>query len=84
MLCVMLMRMQETDMCQENLCDLVGEIANTFSGNVRRDFGHQFQISVPTVSVGRKNTLELPQDAHPIVIPIGWRNYSSSLVVYLQ
>jgi chemotaxis protein CheX len=84
MLCVMLMRMQETDMCQENLCDLVGEIANTFSGNARRDFGHQFNISVPTVSIGRKNTLGLPEGAHPIVIPIGWRNYSSSLVVYLQ
>jgi chemotaxis protein CheX len=76
--------MQETDMCHENLCDLVGEIANTFSGNARRDFGHQFNISVPSVSVGRKNSLELPEGARPIVIPIAWRNYSSSLVVYLQ
>jgi chemotaxis protein CheX len=84
MLCVMLMRMQETDMCQENLCDLVGEIANTLSGNARRDFGHQFNISVPTVTIGRKNRLELPDGARPIVIPIGWRNYSSSLVVHLQ
>ncbi|HEY7929835.1 MAG TPA: chemotaxis protein CheX, partial [Steroidobacteraceae bacterium] len=33
MLCVMLMRMQETDMSHDNLCDLVGEIANTLSGN---------------------------------------------------
>ena len=55
MLCVMLMRMQETDMCHENLCDLVGEIANTFSGNARRDFGHQFNISVPTVSIGQEH-----------------------------
>jgi chemotaxis protein CheX len=84
MLCVMLMRMQETDMCQENLSDLVGEIANTLSGNARRDFGHQFSISVPSVIIGRKNKLELPEGAHPIVIPIGWRNYSSSLVVHLQ
>jgi chemotaxis protein CheX len=84
MLCVMLMRMQETDMCQENLCDLVGEIANTLSGNARRDFGHQFNISVPTVSMGRRNTLGLPEGARPIVIPIGWRNYSSSLIVHLQ
>jgi chemotaxis protein CheX len=84
MLCVMLMRMQETDMCQENLCDLVGEIANTLSGNARRDFGQQFNISVPTVTMGRKNKLELPEGARPIVIPIGWRNYSSTLVVHLQ
>jgi chemotaxis protein CheX len=84
MLCVMLMRMQETDMCQENLCDLVGEIANTLSGNARRDFGHQFNISVPAVSVGRKTKLDLPDGARPIVIPISWRNYSSNLVVHLQ
>ena len=84
MLCVMLMRMQETDMCQENLCDLVGEIANTLSGNARRDFGHQFNISVPSVSVGRKHKLDLPDGARPIVIPITWRNYSSSLIVHLQ
>ena len=36
MLSVMLMRMQETDLSHENLCDLVGEIANTLSGNARR------------------------------------------------
>jgi chemotaxis protein CheX len=84
MLCVMLMRMQETDMCQENLCDLVGEIANTLSGNARRDFGHQFNISVPTVSMGRKVRLDIPDGARPIIIPITWRNYASSLVVHLQ
>ena len=43
MLSVMLMRMQETDMSHENLCDLVGEITNTLSGNARRDYGQQFQ-----------------------------------------
>jgi chemotaxis protein CheX len=84
MLCVMLMRMQETNMSQENLCDLVGEIANTLSGNARRDFGHQFNISVPTVTMGRKHMSDLPEGARPIVIPIGWRNYSSSLVVCLR
>src|SRR5258708_21296384 len=58
MLSVMLMRMQETDMSHENLCDLVGEIANTLSGNARRDFGHQFQISVPAGGSGRGGTLD--------------------------
>jgi len=31
--------------------DLVGEIANTLSGNAREEFGSEFQISVPTVVV---------------------------------
>jgi chemotaxis protein CheX len=84
MLCVMLMRMQETDMSHDNLCDLVGEIANTLSGNARRDFGHQFNISVPSVVHGRNSTVEYPANARPIVIPIEWRKYHARLVVCLN
>jgi chemotaxis protein CheX len=84
MLCVMLMRMQETDMSHDNLCDLVGEIANTLSGNARRDFGHQFNISVPTVIHGRNSAVEYPADMRPIVIPIEWRKYHARLVVCLN
>ena len=84
MLCVMLMRMQETDMSHDNLCDLVGEIANTLSGNARRDFGHQFNISVPSVVHGRQTPIEYPPNTRPIVIPIAWRTYHASLVVCLN
>ncbi len=83
MLSVMLMRMQETDMSHENLCDLVGEIANTLSGNARRDFGQQFQISVPAVLSGRDSQLKYPAATRPIVIPVDWRNYHSRLIVCL-
>lgn len=84
MLSVMLMRMQETDMSHENLCDLVGEIANTLSGNARRDFGHQFNISVPSVVSGRSGNVSYPTDTRPIVIPIDWRNYHARLIVCLN
>jgi chemotaxis protein CheX len=84
MLSVMLMRMQEPDLSHENLCDLVGEIANTLSGNARRDFGHQFQISVPAVVTGRDRDLSYPSSSRPIVIPIDWRNYHARLIVCLQ
>jgi len=80
MLSVMLMRMQETDMSHENLCDLVGEIANTLSGNARRDFGQQFHISVPSILSGREHKIEYPQASRPIVIPIEWRNYHARLI----
>ena len=39
MLSVMLMCMNETDTGEQNVRDLVGEVANTISGNARRDFG---------------------------------------------
>jgi len=84
MLCVMLMRMQETDMSHDNLCDLVGEIANTLSGNARRDFGSQFNISVPTVVHGRNTPVDYPPNTRPIVIPIEWRTYHAKLVVCLD
>jgi len=84
MLSVMLMRMQETDMSHDNLCDLVGEIANTLSGNARRDFGQQFQISVPAVIAGRDGQLDYPKATRPIVIPIEWRNYHARLIVCLH
>ena len=67
----------------ENLCDLVGEIANTFAGNARRDFGHQFQISVPQVVSGQVAPAEFPTGTRPIVIPIDWRTYKARLVVCL-
>src|ERR1700734_2784768 len=49
MLTVLLMRMQETDTSDDNIKDLVGEGANTISGNARRDFGKNFVISVPVI-----------------------------------
>jgi len=84
MLCVMLMRMQESDMSHDNLCDLVGEIANTLSGNARRDFGHQFNISVPSVVHGKAATVDYPPATRPIVVPIAWRTYNARLVVCLN
>src|SRR5574339_978522 len=56
MLTVLLMKMNESNVTHENLCDLVGEVANTISGNVRRDFGRDFAISAPTVLAGHGAT----------------------------
>ncbi len=54
MLTVLLMKMNESNVSHEYLCDLVGEVANTIAGNVRRDFGKEFAISVPTVVAGAR------------------------------
>src|SRR6185437_1864054 len=83
MLTVLLMRMQETDTSDENIKDLVGEVANTISGNARRDFGKNFQISVPVVIA---HDLEKVTAPHPrsYVIPINWRTHSAKLVVCLE
>jgi chemotaxis protein CheX len=84
MLTVLLMKMNESNVTHENLCDLVGEVANTISGNVRRDFGKDFAISAPTVITGNAVPIELPAGCRPVVIPINWRSHAAKLVVCLQ
>ena len=77
------MRMQETDCSEDTILDLVGEVANTISGNARRDFGKSFVISVPTVVAHNPEKVTPP---HPrcYVIPINWRAHSAKLVVCLE
>src|SRR5215469_14512725 len=83
MLTVLLMRMQETDCSEETIMDLVGEVANTISGNARRDFGKSFVISVPTVLAGEKPDVPQKPGTRSFVIPINWRSHSAKLVVSL-
>jgi chemotaxis protein CheX len=83
MLAVLLMRMNETDTSDENIKDLVGEVANTISGNARRDFGRTFIISVPTVVSQDVEKVTAPY-SKSYVIPINWRKHSAKLVVCLE
>ena len=84
MLTVLLMKMQENDFSHETMRDLVGEVANTISGNARRDFGRDFVISVPSVLAGEKPDLPQKPGARSFVIPINWRSYAANVVVCLQ
>jgi chemotaxis protein CheX len=83
MLAVLLMRMNETDTSDENIMDLVGEVANTISGNARRDFGRSFIISVPTIVAHDVEKITAPY-SKSYVIPINWRKHSAKLVVCLE
>jgi len=84
MLTVLLMRMGETELTEENMADLVGEVANTISGNARRDFGKDFMISVPQVVAGEPEKVATPDNVRSFVIPINWRSHAAQLVVCLE
>jgi chemotaxis protein CheX len=84
MLTVLLMKMQESDFSHETMRDLVGEVANTISGNARKDFGRDFVISVPSVLAGEKPDLQAAPGQRSFVIPINWRSHSAKLVVSLR
>src|SRR5262252_1934636 len=84
MLTVLLMKMQETDFSHETMKDLVGEVANTISGNARKDFGRDFVISVPSVLSGEKPAIPQKPGLRSFIIPINWRSHSAKLVVSLS
>jgi chemotaxis protein CheX len=85
MLMVLLMRMNETDTSEENMRDLIGEVANTISGNARRDFGKDFVISVPSVVAAEQGAkASLPDNIRSFVIPINWRSHSAKLIVCIE
>lgn len=80
----LLVSIGETDSSEENMMDLVGEIANTISGNARLEYGEEFMISVPLVVRGIPDEIYLPKEARSFVIPITWKHYDAAIVICLQ
>lgn len=75
MLRALLIVMGEPDSSLGIMKDLLGEIANTISGNARTEFGSDFIISPPQVMDGVPNQVYLPKDRRSYIIPLHWRGY---------
>jgi chemotaxis protein CheX len=74
----------ESDTSEENIIDLIGELANTISGNARRELGKDFMISVPLVIEGAPSHIHLPQEQRSYVIPLSWKSYQAAVVISLS
>ncbi len=79
----LLLSVGEQDTCLENMLDLVGEVANTISGNARSELGRDFMISVPVMIKGAPDQIHLPGGMRSYAIPIYWKAYSSAVVICL-
>lgn len=67
------------------LQDVVGEVANTLSGNLRREFGKGFVISTPAVSYDHTERIEPSGDRRlSMAVPMSWGEGSAVLVVSLS
>ena len=64
--------------------ELVGQIADTLSGDAQRNFRHQYSIEVHSQVHDGDAPVVYPPHARPIVIPIAWRSYQARLVVCLD
>ncbi|MFO1389618.1 chemotaxis protein CheX [Cellvibrio sp.] len=80
----LLLSIGETETTNEYLFDLVGEVANTISGNARSSFGHKFMISVPAMIEGAPGNIHLPRNMRSYVIPIYWKAYHAAVVICLE
>jgi chemotaxis protein CheX len=79
-----LLHVGEVDVSDQNLSDLVGEIANTLSGNARAHFGADFMISVPVVVTGNADAIHVPRSVKAYILPMRWHKQDAVLVVSLQ
>lgn len=79
-----LQKMGEPDHSMYLLKDLVGEIANTVSGNARREFGPEFIISPPVIVDGVPSSVYLPKDRRSYIIPVTWDKYKTLIGICLQ
>lgn len=80
----LLLAMGEKSAGDDLMYDLVGEVANTVSGNARAEFGSNFMISVPVVVEGELQRLQVPREMKSFVIPLMWNSYKAALVVCLE
>ena len=80
----LLLHVGEADVSDNNLCDLVGEIANTISGNARRHFGPNFMISVPVVVAGNARAIQVPKDIKAYILPLKWHKLEAAMIASLR
>lgn len=85
MLREILIMQQEMDLYDDNLLDVVGEIANTFAGNARKTLSHgeDLTISVPIKLQGANKT-KTRFRKHPYMITLSWKNYPALVCVDLE
>ncbi len=76
--------MQGEEVDDETILDMIGEIANTISGNARTTFGKNFMISVPSIFQGQPEDFRIVLKSPVIAIPINWKSHKSFLVLGLE
>lgn len=75
--------MGEPDSSITMMKDLLGEIANTISGNARTEFGADFIISPPKIFDGIPSTSYLPKNCNSFITPFSWRGHKAIICISL-
>jgi chemotaxis protein CheX len=84
MLRYLVLSLGEKEAGPELVRDVIGELANTISGNARSTYGPGFMISVPLVVSGRPDQLGSQKEIQGYVIPLRWNSFPFHLLVALK
>lgn len=80
----LLISLGETSIKSDLVFDVVGEVANTISGNVREAFGSKFIISVPKIKEKSSGFSDISNNEKALSVPFRWKTYTGHLVVCLH
>ena len=69
---------------EENLLDIVGEMANIFAGNIRLDLGVAFSITPPVLMSGKGIALRFEVRDQPYVMPLRLDGAVANLVIVFE
>lgn len=69
---------------ENELYDLIGEMTNTISGNMREYFGTSFLISVPVIIKGKIENIQMMLNPPVFIIPIEWQFHHCHLAIGLE
>ena len=81
MLTAMLTHRGQRQTDKTHLLDLVGEIANTITGNARDFFGEEFEISTPDTVRGGEIALYHQTGLKSHCIPLEWNGQKAMLII---
>jgi chemotaxis protein CheX len=68
---------------EDDMINMIAEMANTISGNARVHFGSGFDISVPTVVVGEPEEFKFVLAEPTLVIPFTWLGHRANAIIGL-
>jgi len=80
----LLTALREPDTGNENLLDIVGEVANTIAGNARKHFGAGLEISTPLTIFGHADAIKSAIRARPFAINLEWQRSAAVVLVDLE
>ncbi len=77
--------MPGTNITDEKIADMAGELANTIAGNAQQTLGRNFNISIPMILTRDKNdgTSSFELKAPTFIVPFKWKEHQAFLVVGL-